>query len=262
MSIELVVFDLDGTLIDPHREAPIRPRVLEAIRACPIETTLATGRTFPFAAPVARTLQISNYLITSQGAVVAHSDSGEVLCSQTVPEASQPEILQWCRDQHRVIAVYEQLGQELRIWQNFEKEEPSVYDHLFGKERQLSDLPTLDGSILKFIVMNEPELPPEERTRFEPEVVLTRTHHRLVEGTAAGVNKGAGLKLMLEALRVDPQRVLVVGDNDNDVPMFRVAGHSVAMGNAPDSVKAEADWVAPSIEEDGAAVALERYLGL
>jgi hydroxymethylpyrimidine pyrophosphatase-like HAD family hydrolase len=53
---------------------------------------------------------------------------------------------------------------------------------------------------------------------------------------------------------------MTIGDNFNDVEMLDYAGISVAMGNAPTEVQAIADWVAPSVELDGAAVAIKKFL--
>jgi len=53
---------------------------------------------------------------------------------------------------------------------------------------------------------------------------------------------------------------LAVGDNDNDVEMLRWAGVGVAMGNSSAAALAAADWVTAAVEQDGAALALERYL--
>ena len=68
---------------------------------------------------------------------------------------------------------------------------------------------------------------------------------------------------LCQLLKIDPQRVLAIGDNDNDIPLLQAVGYGVAMGNATPGAKAVAKWVAPSIAEDGAAVALEKLvLGL
>jgi hypothetical protein len=53
---------------------------------------------------------------------------------------------------------------------------------------------------------------------------------------------------------------MTIGDNFNDVEMLQYAGIGVAMGNAPDEVKAIAQWVAPSVEQNGAAVAIQKFL--
>jgi hydroxymethylpyrimidine pyrophosphatase-like HAD family hydrolase len=96
--------------------------------------------------------------------------------------------------------------------------------------------------------------------RFSPGLSIMRTHVWLVEATAAGVDKGSGLRKLCEIMDIDPQRVLAIGDSENDIPMLRAAGFGVAMGNATESLKAIADWIAPPIEEDGAAVALRRWV--
>lgn len=56
---------------------------------------------------------------------------------------------------------------------------------------------------------------------------------------------------MLERLGVGPDEAVAFGDGENDLPMFRAVGHAVAMGNAWDTVKAEAELVTTSVDEDG-----------
>ena len=101
---------------------------------------------------------------------------------------------------------------------------------------------------------------PELQARFGTALYITRTHPRLVEGTALGI-EGDGALRLCQMLGIDPQRVLAIGDNDNDLPMLEVVGYGVAMGNATPRV---AQWrrpgVTPSIGEDGAAVALEKLV--
>ena len=89
---------------------------------------------------------------------------------------------------------------------------------------------------------------------------MSRSHQYLVEGTAPTADKGHGLLWLTKRLGIDPGGVLAVGDNENDVPMLRQAGLAVCMGQATESVRAVSDWVAPTLEEDGAAVALERFV--
>ena len=106
----------------------------------------------------------------------------------------------------------------------------------------------------------KPDFAAEYQRRFTPELSITRTHDWLVEATAPGVDKGSALLRLCALLGIDPARVLAIGDSDNDIPMLAAAGFGVAMGNASLGVKAVADWVAPTIDEDGAAVALERLI--
>ena len=93
-----------------------------------------------------------------------------------------------------------------------------------------------------------------------PPLTVTRTHVWLVEATAPGIDKGSGLRRLCQILDIDPQRVLAIGDSDNDIPMLQAAGFAVAMDNATEGVKAVAHWVAPSVDEDGVALALQKWV--
>jgi Cof subfamily protein (haloacid dehalogenase superfamily) len=75
-----------------------------------------------------------------------------------------------------------------------------------------------------------------------------------------GVDKGRLIGLLSERLAIPREEILVLGDMENDLEMFRVAGFSVAMGNAADVVKQVASGVTSSNDEDGFAAAIERYV--
>ena len=77
-----------------------------------------------------------------------------------------------------------------------------------------------------------------------------------LECAIAGINKGSGLKTLCGQLGIDPSACMAVGDANNDIPMFHVAGISVAMGNADVSVKAEADRTVADNDHDGCAEAI------
>jgi hypothetical protein len=81
-----------------------------------------------------------------------------------------------------------------------------------------------------------------------------------MEITAKGVQKASSLQVLLSLLGRDERSLMVIGDGLNDVPMFRIAALSVAMGNASDEVKSHAHVVTDSNEQDGVALAFERYI--
>lgn len=267
--IELVVLDLDGTVLDPHSPAPISPEVVAAIEAVQrrgVGVTLATGRTLEYVRMRAQALDLRLPVITSQGAVLAHPVTGEILHETLLSEASGRRLASYVREGATVVASYLK-GPELVIVQNREERAPDVYDHWFGDARIVEgDLePWLARGfrVVKFIVVNAPEemeRAPELREYFGPDVQIVRTHPYLVEGTASGVDKGSGLRRLLAHLQIARERVLAVGDHDNDLPMFAEAGVAVAMGQAEENVRQAAHWVAPSVDEDGVAAALRRFV--
>ena len=78
--------------------------------------------------------------------------------------------------------------------------------------------------------------------------------------SASQADKGTALRLVLERLGIAPEQAVAIGDNANDIPMFEVAGTSIAMGNARPVIKAQADAVAPTHDDEGVAWAVQRFV--
>jgi hypothetical protein len=100
------------------------------------------------------------------------------------------------------------------------------------------------------------------RKRYTPaELYLTTSVATFFEATHPSVNKGTAVRYLAEEiLGLDAANVMAIGDNFNDLEMLEYAGIGVAMGDAPADVQAIAQWVAPSVEKDGAAAAIETFL--
>lgn len=88
----------------------------------------------------------------------------------------------------------------------------------------------------------------------------TRSQSYFIDITNPDANKGALLGTLAQLLSIRSDEIATIGDMANDVLMFRKSGLSIAMGNAHDDVKAEADLVTDTNEEDGFAKAVERFL--
>lgn len=81
-----------------------------------------------------------------------------------------------------------------------------------------------------------------------------------VDFTGKGVNKGLGTRQLSRMVGADQSQIIAAGDSYNDLAMFKAAGTCIAMETAPDEVKAMADFIAPSAEEDGLAIAVDDFL--
>jgi Cof subfamily protein (haloacid dehalogenase superfamily) len=277
-SFDLVILDLDGTILDLYHAEAISPAVRSAIAAVQnlgIPVTIGTGRTLAYLRQhLAHLLDLRTPAVTTQGAVIGEPQTGRVLHEVTMPIAAARRVAAWVeRERETTVFYFNEPDGETRLYQNIEAVDPQnrrFHDHVFGSPRLLvsSFLPRLSEPNahppLKFIIDNDPQLgrdlTPLLQREFGAELYITRTHPRLVEGTALGVDKGTGVLALCRLLGIDPARVLAIGDNDNDIPMLEVVGYAVAMGNATPGVKAVADWIAPPIDEDGAAVALHKLI--
>jgi len=93
------------------------------------------------------------------------------------------------------------------------------------------------------------------------ELYITTSTPTFFEATHPRANKGEAVKYLAETyLSICAEEVMAIGDNHNDLEMLTYAGVGIAMGNAPTPVKDVANWVAPSVEADGVAAAIERFI--
>lgn len=263
MPIQLLALDLDGTLFGD--DGVIRPRVRQAVAAAirrGVTVTLATGRAFDVAARYARDLGIEAPLICYQGAVIQDMVSGQALFAERLPAEVLPE----------VVALAEARGWDLhlqrdsRVFVRTRRQDEQFYWLLFGLPVvEVPDLRlALDPPPIKFVITCAPgeteAIAAELSAHFASHLTIVRSHTILVEGVAAGVNKGRALAKLAELLGVPRSAVMAIGDQDNDVPMITWAGLGVAMGDATPAARAVARWLAPPLAEDGAAVAIERFI--
>jgi Cof subfamily protein (haloacid dehalogenase superfamily) len=89
---------------------------------------------------------------------------------------------------------------------------------------------------------------------------VVRSQDYYLDVTPLGVDKGTLLDALVRRLGIPHEEIATIGDMDNDLPMFRRAGFRIAMGNGSPAVKAEADAVTTTNEEDGFAAAIDRYV--
>ena len=259
--IRLVAFDLDGTLIraDDHQVDPVVKRAIRRALDRDVQVTIATGRPFDFARGVAAELGLVAPLICHQGTVIQGMD-GRLLRNRTLgPEALAPGLAlarasgwqmylegrgrlvleEGRRYSDRLLAIQAlpiewvaDLGQV--TWAN----QFGVYCPEGVEAAHVDDLRVACG----------------------PAVTVTRTHPDFVNVVPGGVDKGDALSWLAEQLGIPAEAVLAVGDSENDISMLAWAGMGVAMGGARQGVVEAADWVAPGLEEHGAAAALERFV--
>ena len=276
---DLVILDLDGTILNQYKRAPISPAVqaaIAAVQAAGVPLTIGTGRTLDYLRhQFPGDLQLAYPALTTQGAVIGDPSTGRVLLEQDIPLEDARKLAAWVDSEPFMTALYF-LDDEGRthVYRNrvgVTPEEEALLHHVLGYPinfcEQLSPLLASPDAHppIKAITYENPDQSGrdvllEMERLFSPRMSIMRTHVWLVEATAPGVHKGSGLLKLCEIMNIDPQRVLAIGDSENDIPMLQAAGFGIAMGNATESLKAVSDWIAPPIEEDGAAVALRRWV--
>lgn len=261
--IDLVALDLDGTLLTETLHYSERAAAaIAAAQAQGVRVTLATGRAFTSARPFATALGLTTPLIGYQGGVIGDPVTGAVLHRAAMPDADARLAIQQAIAENLDFNLYVNdvvYVRDLR-WPN------DFYQRWFGLPiRVVPDLTaSLDGGATKFIIIAEPPetdvIEARWKARFDGHLDIVRSHRLFVEGNPRGVSKGTALAWLAQRLGIPRERIMAVGDNDNDRSMIEWAGVGVAMGGSPPSLQAIADWVAPSVDADGVAAALERFV--
>jgi len=262
--IRLIALDLDQTLFGIDLVVPSRVRaVLSHVKARGTAITIATGRDAKLAAKFAQELGVTEPIICAQGGCIYNHLEDRVLHDVRL----KPELLS------SILKAAERYGWNIHF---------EVFDQIYLPAR--SNHPPVLFELMRYsrwarvgnLLKDMPEPPhkvivtlarPEDRARtigemrevFRGELTIVASHPYLVEGLPAGVDKGHGLAWLAGHLGLDQGAVMAIGDSDADAPMIKWAGVGVAMGNGSAAAKAAADWVAPTLEEDGAAVAIERF---
>jgi len=260
---KLLAADLDGTLIG--EDFVLSPRVKTAVRRAMergVRVTLATGREYTATVQYARELGISTPLICYQGGQIYDPISGDMLHTVTMPRDLAEEAIHLARERQWTLCLY--VGEQ--VFLNNIKNLPEMFRPLVGvTAHYVPDLATvLDGQLFKFIVIVEEaegdRVEEELRAHMDGRLHVVRSHRFFVEGNPLQATKGQALARLAGWLGVARSEVMAIGDQGNDTDMVAWAGLGVAMGNAVPQVKAVADYIAPPVDEDGAAVAIERFL--
>lgn len=265
--LDLVALDLDGTVMCPYGKAPISPRIRKAVAGLlskGLAVTFATGRTEDYAAPIAESFHIKTPIVTYNGGRVYCVSEKKVVYQAAIDPSIALQLLEFLDTQQVVVAAYLSSSRGLHLVQNRCSGRPEHDDYLFGTPRtfvhSMSEELSRGRTLSKVIVASEDQFEELLHSRFGKSTKVLRTHPELIEILPCGVDKGSGLQELLSRLKIDAKRVLAVGDQANDIATFQMVGHSVAMGDAPEQVRAAADWVTGTFLDDGCAEVLERLL--
>lgn len=262
--IRLIAFDLDGTLMGPDQQ--IGPRVRRAIEAVQAQggiVTLATGRMFSAALPFARELRITAPLLAYQGGWIQSPDAPDPLYRVPLPLEVARTVLALAETQHWHTVLYAD-GQifmrGLRYPAEFYLALLGPDFHLVRDWEMVLAAHTPDKVLFVADPVHIPSLGRILREQLDGQAQVFRSHARFIEVVPQGVDKGTGLAWLADYLGIPQASVMAVGDQENDLPMVRWAGIGVALGNATPALQRAADWVAPPLDEEGAAAALERFV--
>lgn len=268
MSYQLVAFDMDGTLLQSdHRIDPKSLNAIDRATAAGKLVTLATGRSLSELVSFLPDLPSVRYGVLASGALLYDFHHSKVLSKKILPAQVVATIREIYAQENCFLVVMAD-GQCYVPEQEFQR----IDDFFMTKFRQLYidtaiHIPDM-GTFLEqgeFEKINLYFTKPEARKQYvqvfnASELCLIEAEATGLEITIAGADKGTALAELCQMINVSMQKVIGVGDSDNDITMLQQVGLGLAMGNAKASIQSLAKAVLRDHDRGGCAQAIDDYL--
>lgn len=260
--IRLLACDMDGTLF--RQDLIISDRVQQAIAVAQragVIVALATGRMPAAARSFVEMLGLSGPQIYSNGALV-QTPEGEILHHRPVDPAVAPRLVAYGREHGLHVNAY--LGDDVYVERlSPEAEFTRALNRL--NPQLVPDLAAFVGrGPTKMVFVRLPEAGPtlvaEVQSAFAGEILAFSSVKQYCEIIHPDADKGKALVALAERLEIPIEQVAAIGDGDNDLTLLGAAGLPLAMGNATSRLKAIARHVVGTVEENGVAEAIERFV--
>ena len=268
MKYKLLVLDVDGTLLNNEKE--ISKRTLSTLLKAQhtgIRIVLASGRPTSGLLPLAKALEMGNFggfIVSYNGAQIINAENGEVMFDKRINPELIPYLEKKARKNNFSIFTYHD---EYLLTDNADnvhiRREAWLNNLRIMEEEEFSI--AIDFAPCKCVLVSDDEealsgLEAHWKRRLDGVLDVFPSEPYFLEVVPCGVDKANTLGVLMEQLGVKREEVIAIGDGVADVTMLQLAGKSVAMGHAQDSVKICADYVTASNEEDGVAQAVEKLV--
>lgn len=260
-SYSIVLLDIDGTLVDSKDQVSQNTKqLLHHLEQKGIPVILSSARSPSGVEMVVRQVGLHSPIVCYGGSLLL-DDQRNIIQDVGIDREAAVAFKQFAGREfpHVTVSTY-----MYDIWLVDRLDDPNV--QLVGQRNQCTPLVgDLESAVHtvphvhKLLCMGAPEEITRLQTRAAqafPNLQFARSGTIYLEVLAKDISKGTALEQLQTYYQVDPSRVVAMGDYFVDVEMLRRAGLGIAMGNAPDAVKAAADQVTASCDEEGVYIAL------
>lgn len=253
MVYKALMLDVDGTLVPYDYAAKPSKRVIDAVKQAQkkVHVCLVTGRALESAKRVSGDLGlISGYFVLNGGAQVVDVETETVHYDRPIELSDARKIIDVLLREKIEFHIKQELHSLPNLKHPYKRNDPLRSPYMiFCEEKYSSE--KIDR-IFSELSRNSEITLHKARHKYPDKFGFNITH---VKAT-----KLHGLTIVCEKLGIDPQDTIGVGDGYNDFPLLLACGLKIAMGNAAEELKAIADFVAPSVDEDGVATVIEKFV--
>lgn len=271
MDYKLIAIDMDGTLLNSKNEISERNvKAIEEATKKGVHIVLSTGRILTSAEFYADSINLNNYILASNGAIIRDKEK-KIIYKIPINMNAVKEVMNLGRKHNVYYHFYDEESfytnhfiEEIYQYYNasFQKQKGLSIDlHIFKEDKEIYENNNLN--VYKFLFLDEDR---DKLDKLKGElsniegINVSSSWSNNVEVMSDRVSKGLSLKYLCDKLNIDRKNVIAIGDNENDISMIEFAGLGVAMGNGEEIVKNKADIITDTNENDGVAQIIEEYV--
>ncbi|WP_300729411.1 Cof-type HAD-IIB family hydrolase [uncultured Bacteroides sp.] len=267
MKYKLLVLDLDGTLTNSKKE--ITEHTLNTLIEAQekgLKIVLASGRPTYGVAPLANKLKLDKYegyILSYNGGEIIDWKTGELMYKNLLEPEILPYLYQCAKDNNFAIVTYEN---EFVITEHPDDEyvlKEAILNVMTPKKVD-NFLEAIQFPVAKCLIVGEPTrlavLEKEMYEHLKDRMGVFRSEPYFLELVPKGIDKAQSLAVLLKEIGMTKDEMVAVGDGFNDLSMIKYAGLGVAMSNAQQVVRENADFITLSNDEDGVAHVVEKFI--
>ncbi len=266
---KLLVVDIDGTLLNGYGNISAEDKeALTNARNLGIQVSLSTGRGIKSSLRIIEQLTLDGYHIFCDGALVGSPSQGKEVYVQPLGKVVLRQMIEFAHGHGINLELYSATHYfvERESWST------NAQRQFFGIQPTMVDFTKLwerERIIKGGLVTTNPQEAAKARDfrhHFGDSLHFSWARTPAYPGVdfinilAPEVSKGKALEALASYLGISLTEVMAVGDGTNDIPLLTSAGMAVAMGNAPDEVKAVADYITLDVDHSGLAAAINQFL--
>ncbi|WP_211747655.1 Cof-type HAD-IIB family hydrolase [Paenibacillus sp. Marseille-Q4541] len=264
MSYKLIALDVDGTLLhDNHELSAANKESIKAAANSGVEFVLCTGRGPVNTIPLMEEMGLGGYVITHNGAATVDVKTHEVIDQFPMDAEGLQPYIDYCRKHQIHFDVNTAFGLYVDKIDEMSLQVRSMYEQVFIEPLDLPNWADLREPVVKFSAFGDLETMNElekEWNTWNSPFYMVRSGDFFLDLMHKDASKGEALKRLAAIRGFAQEKVLAMGNYFNDITMLTFAGKGIAMDNSPAQVKAAADDVTLSNNENGVHHALEKFV--
>lgn len=250
MKYKCLLLDVDGTLVPVGPHTIPTDRVINAIRMAhdSIQVSIVTGRPPRWLKDIFKSLELKNPCVINGGSQIVNPETGEILWERPLSRSALREILSYAK-KDGLSTIVNDNGVEYRDRYDDNFANPLSVQLCAFRSKEESD------KYLE-ILRHNPVISAHKLFSWNKEL----DYKMDIYITDSKASKEYAVRELAKIMGIECKEFIGVGDSRSDIPLLNACGLKIAMGNADNKLKNEANYVAPSVEDDGVAHIVEKFI--